>query len=100
MSDTDMEADESSLFSGEMPSIMPSIRKGKAALKESQESGRIATATKELPPPQGIGMADAFDWGLTAQILLTPILAKMLGQSIPAKIPGDHPILIKALLFI
>jgi hypothetical protein len=30
---------------------MPSIRKGKAALKESQESGGIATAAKELPLP-------------------------------------------------
>jgi hypothetical protein len=36
-----------SRFSGEMPSI----RKGKAALKESQESGGIATAAKELPLP-------------------------------------------------
>ena len=95
MSDTDMEADENSLFSGEMPSI----KKGKAALKESQESGGIATATKELPP-QGIGMAVAFDWGLTVQILLTPIIATVLDQSSPVKIPGHNPILSKALLFI
>ena len=96
MSDTDMEADENSLFSGEMPSI----KKGKAALKESQEPGEIATAAKELPPPQGIGMAVAFDWGLTVQLLLMPIIATVLGQSSPVKIPGHNPILSKALLFI
>ena len=96
MSDTDMEADEHSLFSGEMLSI----KKGKAALKESQESGGIATAAKELPLPQGIGMAVAFDWGLTVQILLTPIIATVLDQSSPVKIPGHNPILSKALLFI
>jgi hypothetical protein len=69
-------------------------------LKESQESGGIATAAKELPPPQGIGMAVAFDWGLTVQIFLTPIIATVLGQSSPVKIPGDHPILSKVLFFI
>ena len=96
MSDTDMEADENSLFSGEMPSI----KKGKAALKESQESGGIATPAKELPQPQGIGMAVAFDWGLTVQLLLMPIIATVLGQSSPVKIPGHNPTLSKALLFV
>jgi hypothetical protein len=36
----------------------PLLRKGKAALKESQESGGIATAAKELPLPQGMGAQD------------------------------------------
>jgi hypothetical protein len=69
-------------------------------LKEAQESAGRATAAKELPLPQGIGMAVAFDWGLTVQLLLTPIIATVLGQSSPVKIPGHHPILGKALLFI
>src|SRR2546423_12047800 len=96
MSDTDMEAEENSLFTGEMPYI----KKGKAALKDSQEPGEIATGAKKLPPPQGIGMAVAFDWGLTVQLLLMPIIATVLGQSSPVKIPGHNPILSKALLFV
>jgi hypothetical protein len=69
-------------------------------VKESQESAGRASTAKELPQPQGIGMAVAFDWGLTVQLLLTPIIATVLGQSSPVKLPGHHPILSKALLFI
>jgi hypothetical protein len=77
-----------------------STRKGKAAVKEAQESAGRATEAKELPQPQGIGMAVAFDWGLTVQLLLMPIIATVLGQSSPVKIPGHNPILSKVLPFI
>jgi hypothetical protein len=33
--------------------------------------------------PQGIGMAVAFDWGLSVQLLATPFLSLMLGVSSP-----------------
>lgn len=33
------------------------------------------TDPEELPAPQGIGMAVAFDWGLAVQVLATPFIA-------------------------
>lgn len=57
--------------------------------KETQEPQEIETAIKELPAPQGIGMAVAVDWGLAVQIVLMPILFTVLGQSNLIKIPGS-----------
>ena len=57
-------------------------------MKDTQEHVVSETAVKELPAPQGIGMAVAVDWGLSAQILLTPILSTLLGRSNPLKVPG------------
>ena len=34
----------------------------------------------DLPKPQGIGMAVAFDWGLVVQILLTPFISSTLSN--------------------
>ena len=47
----------------------------------------------EQPAPQGIGMAVAFDWGLTVQILLTPILTTFFGNSNGYTIPVGNPLL-------
>ncbi len=50
------------------------------ALKETINGA--ADAAKEASP-QGIGMAVAFDWGLTVQLLATPFLALIPGMSSP-----------------
>jgi hypothetical protein len=49
-------------------------------LKETLRSNPTHNVTDELPAPQGIGMAVAFDWGLTVELLLIPILSIFLGS--------------------
>ena len=50
-------------------------------IKEPRASKKVAPTQEEtiLPKPQGIGMAVAFDWGLTVQLLATPFFALFLG---------------------
>ncbi len=43
------------------------------------QSESVASPTAKNPAPQGIGMAVAFDWGLTVQLLLLPLLSLFLG---------------------
>ena len=69
-------------------------------IKESKESEAMQTSTSELPAPQGIGMAVAFDWGLAVQIFVTPIMTIFMGQSNSIKIPGVNPTLGNVLLFV
>lgn len=64
---------------------------------ETQES--TIKAAKELPAPQGIGMAVAIDWGLATQTALMPIYA-LFSQSSFIKIPGLNPTLSIVLLFV
>jgi len=54
----------------------------------------------EQPAPQGIGMAVAFDWGLTVQILLTPILTTFFGNSNAYPLPVGNPLLKNVLSFV
>jgi hypothetical protein len=68
-------------------------------LEETQGSTLIGNVETELPAPQGIGMAVAFDWGLAVQILLTPIIS-FFGQSSQFSIPGGDPTLSKIVFFI
>jgi len=68
--------------------------------KESEESEEIQAPKSELPAPQGIGMAVAFDWGLAVQIFVTPIMAIFMGQSNSIKIPGVNPTIGNVLLFV
>ena len=49
-------------------------------LKETLQSNSTHNGTEMLPAPKGIGMAVAFDWGLTVQLLLIPILSIFLGS--------------------
>jgi hypothetical protein len=60
-------------------------------LEETKKAEMIESAEKELPAPQGIGMAVAFDWGLATQVLLTPILSIFFGMSNTMKTPGSGP---------
>lgn len=72
--------------------------KEKPAL-ETQEPVMRETAIKELPAPQGIGMAVAFDWGLAVQIALVPIFTLFNQSSLP-RVPGLNPTLGTVLLFV
>ena len=82
-------------------SLLKSNVRRKNALQETQETQETQKETvEELPAPQGIGMAVAFDWGLAAQIFFTPIIAIIFNQSNPIAIPGLNPTVGKALLFV
>jgi len=45
----------------------------------ADQSEPVESSTVKNPRPQGIGMAVAFDWGLTVQLLLLPLLSLFLG---------------------
>lgn len=66
---------------------------------DKQSNGSLSTS--ELPSPQGIGMAVAFDWGLVVQILVTPFLPLFLGSNYSAfKFLKFGPVLNTALSFL
>ena len=69
-------------------------------MRETKQPEVIQDAVEELPAPQGIGMAVAFDWGLATQIFLTPITATLFNLPAEAKIPGVNPTLGHVLLFV
>jgi len=52
------------------------------ALKETLQDTSTAKNAEQLPAPKGIGMAVAFDWGLTVELLLLPILMVFSGSSV------------------
>jgi hypothetical protein len=54
-------------------------------LKESLQSDSTEKDFTQLPAPKGIGMAVAFDWGLTVELLLIPILTVFLGSPVSSK---------------
>jgi hypothetical protein len=58
-------------------------------LKETLNAASSASNAERLPAPKGIGMAVAFDWGLTVQLFLTPLLMLFLGSSI---VPKQAPV--------
>ncbi len=69
-------------------------------MRETQQPEVTGTDVEELPAPQGIGMAVAFDWGLAAQIFLTPITITFFNLPAEARIPGLNPVLGNVLLFV
>jgi len=72
------------------------------ALKETLQDNSTSNNAEQLPAPKGIGMAVAFDWGLTVQLLLMPILAVFLGSpNFSKQIPVDSkfPIIISFLMY-
>ncbi len=54
-------------------------------LKETLQSNSTHNGAEILPAPKGIGMAVAFDWGLTVELLLIPILSIFLGSPVFSK---------------
>ena len=52
------------------------------ALKETLQDNSTANNAEQLPAPKGIGMAVAFDWGLTVELLLLPVLMVFSGSSV------------------
>lgn len=69
-------------------------------MKETSAAETIGTTEKDQLSPQGIGMAVAFDWGLAVQIILTPIIYTISGNSPMAKMSGLNPIVGNVLLFV
>ena len=49
-------------------------------MKETLPSKTPGNFTEQIPAPKGIGMAVSFDWGLTVELLLIPILSIFLGS--------------------
>ena len=62
-------------------------------MKEKLQSDPATMASEELPALQGIGTAVAFDWGLTVELLLLPILPFILGVPSPYKLPRINAVL-------
>jgi hypothetical protein len=54
-------------------------------LKETLQSNSTHNTAEKLPAPKGIGMAVSFDWGLTVELLLIPILSIFLGSPVFSK---------------
>ncbi len=54
-------------------------------LKETLNADYPASNAEQLPAPKGIGMAVAFDWGLTVELFLIPIFMVLLGSSVLSK---------------
>ena len=62
---------------------------------------KTTQSSNELPKPQGIGMAVAFDWGLVVQILVTPFIAPELSSiSFFKSLKLSQPLLIALSLLI
>ncbi|HEY6284161.1 MAG TPA: hypothetical protein VIX20_00740 [Ktedonobacteraceae bacterium] len=55
------------------------------ALKETLQTNSTDNNAEKVPAPNGIGMAVAFDWGLTVELLLIPILTVFLGTPVFSK---------------
>jgi ACR3 family arsenite efflux pump ArsB len=69
-------------------------------LNETLPEQAAGDAAQEQESPQGIGMAVAFDWGLSVQILATPILTGFFGFSSPIQGIDVSSALAKVLLFV
>ena len=70
-------------------------------MKETLQDNSTTNAAEQLPAPKGIGMAVAFDWGLTVQLLLMPILTIFLGSpnfSKQTPVNSKFPIIISFLM--
>jgi hypothetical protein len=70
-------------------------------LKETLQSNSIESIAEKHPGPKGIGMAVAFDWGLSVQLLVTPILTIFLGSETLSKqtLFGAKSIMLISFLF-
>jgi Kef-type K+ transport system membrane component KefB len=69
-------------------------------MKETLLSTDDTPAPKKADAPQGIGMAVAYDWGLTVQLFVTPLFNLYFGLSANAKSLNLNPTLVNVLLFV
>lgn len=76
------------------------LRQKENRVQDTQEEAKKVRLEEFLPAPKGIGMAVAFDWGLAAQIFVTPIIITLFGLSNPIAVPGVNPTISTILLFI
>ncbi len=63
-------------------SVLKQEHDKETTLKETLQSNSTDNDAEKLPTPKGIGMAVAFDWGLTVELLLIPILSIFLGSPV------------------
>ena len=70
------------------------------ALKETLQDNSTANNAEQLPAPKGIGMAVAFDWGLTVELLLLPILMVISGSSVLSTQPSTTSNFIIIIIFL
>jgi len=71
------------------------------ALKETIQTDSTESNAEHLPAPKGIGMAVAFDWGLTVELFLIPIFTVILGSPVSSKqtsMASHFPIILTFLL--
>ncbi len=54
-------------------------------LEETLNAASPASHAEHLPAPKGIGMAVAFDWGLTVELFLIPLFMVFLRSSVLSK---------------
>jgi ACR3 family arsenite efflux pump ArsB len=71
----------------------------KETLASSKKDASSALPAEELKP-QGIGMAVAFDWGLTVQLLSMPFLSLLLGNAGPFTFFHQSPLVTTLLAFV
>ena len=69
-------------------------------MKETLPQQVAQDAPQEQPAPQGVGMAVAFDWGLSVQILAIPLLTGNLGLSSSLQGVDLSSALTRALFFV
>ena len=72
----------------------------KTALKETLQDNSTANNAKQLPAPKGIGMAVAFDWGLTVELLLLPILMVFSGSTVLSTRPSTTSSIVIVITFL
>ena len=70
------------------------------ALKETLQDNSTTNDAEQLPAPKGIGMAVAFDWGLTVELLLLPILMIFFGSSVLSTQPSTASKFVIAFTFL
>ncbi len=70
------------------------------SLKETLQDNSTANNAEQLPAPKGIGMAVAFDWGLTVELLLLPILMIFSGSSVLSTWPSTTSNFVIIIIFL
>ncbi len=71
----------------------------KETLASSNNEASTIAASGSVAP-QGIGMAVAFDWGLTTQLLTMPFLALLLGNTGPFSVLHQPPLATTVISFV
>lgn len=69
-------------------------------MKDTLQTNSKEINIEQLPAPKGIGMAVAFDWGLTVELFLLPIFMAFLGSTVFPKQSSVASTLISIFIFL